>query len=90
MFNLKPNTDMDLVTNQRLIDKLIADMKEESRYLLTLQRKKLDTVYDPLHTWVIEEEIVQTEENLFKKGEVLKTIFKIARFDRSVSEKFGK
>lgn len=83
MFGNKPKHVIEMSDKILTAQELIKQIDEEAHYLVSLQRKHLESVFDPLHSWVVQDEIEQTQESLYRKDQIVKTLYKIAQFERS-------
>jgi len=72
--------------NHDVIKKLVLSLQDEGEYLIELQRKHLESVFDEYKTLIIGYEIEDTIDSIKKKDFLLKTMYKVASYKECLNK----
>lgn len=84
--NSLTRSDKNPVINHEVVTKLVLQLEDEGEYLIELQRKHIESVFDEYKTMIIGYEIEDTIVSIKKKDFLLKTMYKVASYKECLTK----
>ncbi len=86
MSNIFNQSDKNYKLDHEFLKKLVLELQDEGEYLIELQRKHLESIYDEYKTMIIGFEINDTIDSIKKKDFLLKTMYKVSSYKECLNK----